>query len=319
MNRIFDPQDPIDLGEGWGEEADAVPARQAAVQAAAKQPRRLRARRPVPAPSGPALSPVPGEPGSPADGLPSALEPNPAPAPQAARRSPFAPLPSASPPVVLVAAFVCSGLVTAAGGMVALNQWNRSQESLQQERNLLLVERLRSLGPSSAAPDTPAAPILAAPLSSAAPAAGLANGANGAGGPNFAASGGLAAAGSVGADLPPPPPQEAWIEQLGDLPRPQGSPPLLRVPVSPKLAAATAEAARPRRANPPGPLPLLVGVVGSPGKPGSAIFQMGGSTATVAVGDSIGSSGWRLRSTDGDSVLIDHDGDVRRITIGSGG
>jgi hypothetical protein len=52
---------------------------------------------------------------------------------------------------------------------------------------------------------------------------------------------------------------------------------------------------------------------------GSAIFQMGGSTSTVSVGETIGNSGWRLRSTDGDSVQIDHDGDVRRIAIGSGG
>jgi hypothetical protein len=46
---------------------------------------------------------------------------------------------------------------------------------------------------------------------------------------------------------------------------------------------------------------------------------MGGSTSTVSVSEPIGSSGWRLRSTDGDSVLIEHDRDVRRIAIGSGG
>jgi hypothetical protein len=62
-----------------------------------------------------------------------------------------------------------------------------------------------------------------------------------------------------------------------------------------------------------------VGVVGAPGKAGSAIFQMGGSTSTVSVSETIGSSGWRLRSTDGDSVLIEHNGNVRRIAIGSGG
>jgi hypothetical protein len=89
------------------------------------------------------------------------------------------------------------------------------------------------------------------------------------------------------------------------------------VPVSPKLAAAAA--APVRRSPPPGPLPLLVGVVGAPGKVGSAIFQMGGSTSTVSVGETIGNSGWRLRSTDGDSVQIEHDGDLRRIAIGSGG
>jgi hypothetical protein len=66
-------------------------------------------------------------------------------------------------------------------------------------------------------------------------------------------------------------------------------------------------------------VPLLVGVVTAQGKGGSAIFQMGGNTSTVGVGEAIGNSGWRLRSTDGESVLIDHDGDVRRIAIGGGG
>jgi hypothetical protein len=46
---------------------------------------------------------------------------------------------------------------------------------------------------------------------------------------------------------------------------------------------------------------------------------MGGNTSTVGTGDSIGNSGWRLRSTDGDSVQIEHEGEIRRITIGSGG
>jgi hypothetical protein len=66
-------------------------------------------------------------------------------------------------------------------------------------------------------------------------------------------------------------------------------------------------------------VPLLVGVVAVPGKPGSAIFQMGGSTTTVAVGEGIGGSGWRLIASDGDSVEIENQGEVRHLSIGSGG
>ncbi len=305
MNRIFDPSEPIDVGE-----VDEAAPEIEVLRQAPKPPRRQRARRPPPqvtAPQGSPLEPVaaPTAPGAP---LPVAPAPTAAgaAAPELGRRQALATLLPHPQPLVLVAAFGCAGLVTAAGGVVALSQWNRSQDSLQQERNLLLVERLRSLGPGIPTPVTPAAPILTAPVGS---------------GPSAldAAPGGLAGGQVAGADLPPPPPQEPWIEQLGDLPQPQRSAPLLRVPVSAGLAAATAPSAPPRRSAPPGPLPLLVGVVGSPGKLGSAIFQMGGSTSTVGVGESIGSSGWRLRSTDGDSVLIDHDGDVRRITIGSGG
>jgi hypothetical protein len=208
---------------------------------------------------------------------------------------------------MLIGAFAAAGLVSASSGVLALSQWNRFQDSLRQERSLLLVERLRNFGPATQAPATPPAPALAPPTGLTAQA----------GAPQTAMQ---AQAYSQGArptdnDLPPPPPQEAWIEQLGELP--QRSAPILRVPVSPKLAAAAA--APVRRSPPPGPLPLLVGVVGAPGKVGSAIFQMGGSTSTVSVGETIGNSGWRLRSTDGDSVMIEHDGDLRRIAIGSGG
>jgi hypothetical protein len=209
---------------------------------------------------------------------------------------------------MLIGAFAAAGLVSASSGVLALSQWNRFQESLQQERSLLLVERLRNFGPAAQA--TPPAPALAPPSDmtpmASSPQADLK--------PLTQAY--SQAAASAENDLPPPPPQEPWIEQLGDLPRPQRSAPILRVPVSPKLAAAAAPT---RPSQPPGPLPLLVGVVGAPGKAGSAIFQMGGSTSTVSVSEPIGSSGWRLRSTDGDSVLIEHNGDVRRIAIGSGG
>ena len=66
-------------------------------------------------------------------------------------------------------------------------------------------------------------------------------------------------------------------------------------------------------------MPMLVGVVAAQGRGGSAIFQMGGATTTVSVGEMIGSSGWRLRANESDGVLIEHNGDVRRISIAGGG
>lgn len=113
------------------------------------------------------------------------------------------------------------------------------------------------------------------------------------------------------------------MEQLAELPRPGGAAPsVLRVPVSPKLAAAappaTPSAAPSASVAAAGPVPELLGVVAAPGKAGSAIFQTGGNSSNVGVGESIGSSGWRLRSAEGDAVLIERGGEVRRVSLGSG-
>ncbi len=310
MNRIFDPVDTIDLptdADRSALDALALPALEevanpgAAAAPATRAPRWQRARRPQ---ASPQIDPF----RSTAVSSPAPLDPAvSAPVPQRGLQATLATLTAHQQPLILIGAFAAAGLVSASSGVLALSQWNRFQDSLRQERSLLLVERLRNFGPAAQAPATPPAPALAPPTGLTAQA----------GAPQTAMQ---AQAYSQGArpadnDLPPPPPQEAWIEQLGELP--QRSAPILRVPVSPKLAAAAA--APVRRSPPPGPLPLLVGVVGAPGKVGSAIFQMGGSTSTVSVGETIGNSGWRLRSTDGDSVQIEHDGDLRRIAIGSGG
>ena len=308
MNRIFDPDEAIDLnlqepGETPGAlAADSLPFDQATAHPTAEAvPRRQRARRP-----------------SPLSATPPAEADQPQTTPMAAAQLPGRsakggtgwPIPPQ--PMLLLGGFAGAALITAGSGILALTQWNRFQDSLQQERNLLLVERLRSFGPAAqATPATPPAPTLEPPI--AAPA-------NATGQVQAAAAPFAAAATADDAGLPPPPPNEPWIEQLGELPQPQRSAPLLRVPVGPRLATATAAPPPPvRRRSPAGPLPLLVGVVAAPGKGGSAIFQMGGNTTTVGTGDSIGNSGWRLRSTDGDRVQIEHEGEIRRITIGSGG
>lgn len=306
LNRVFEPATAIDL-----EPLDGDPVAPSSSQVAA----------PVPAPLADTGSAAPAStaPASSADGegrRRRARRPG-FPGPAAASRSApvpdtgSAPLPAGrgawAQPLLLVAVFAGAGLVTAISGVLDLSQWNRYQEALQQERNLLLVERLRSFGPAAqpAPVVTPPAPNLAPP-STAATTAGSASG-----GPGDEAA------------LPPPPPAEAWIEELATLPQSVQRPAtLLRVPVS----AALGSAAVPSQAPPPprrraasGPVPLLVGVVAVPGKPGSAIFQMGGSTTTVSVGESIGASGWRLIASDGDSVQIENQGEVRQLSIGSGG
>jgi len=310
MNRIFDPVDTIDLptdADRSDIDALAAPASEVASSPApapaAKAPRWQRARRPQASPQSNPFRPAAA---NPAPGDKAAINPT----PQLGLQATLTTLKAHQQPLMLIGAFAGAGLVSATSGVLALSQWNRFQESLQQERSLLLVERLRNFGPAAQAPATPPAPALAPPTGMTAPGSA----------PQTAAQAQPYSQGARPAenDLPPPPPQEAWIEQLGALPQPQRSAPILRVPVSPKLVAAAAPAPV-RRSPAAGPLPLLVGVVGAPGKVGSAIFQMGGSTSTVSVGETIGNSGWRLRSTDGDSVLIDHDGDVRRIAIGSGG
>ncbi|MCP9796900.1 hypothetical protein [Cyanobium sp. Lug-B] len=190
-------------------------------------------------------------------------------------------------------------MVSVASSVLYLTHSSRMQQALSQERSLLLVERLRSLGPANPSP------------------LGAGVGANLAGGPSVL---------PLASDQLPPPPEEPWIEQLSQLPQPEGSrAPVLRVPVSPKLAAAAPPAtggdggyAQRSAAPAPGPVPELVGVVGSAGRPASAIFQMGGSSTSVSVGEAIGSSGWRLRSADGDTAMIERGGEVRRISISNG-
>jgi hypothetical protein len=196
------------------------------------------------------------------------------------------------------------GLVSTIAALLFVQQWTQLQRSLSQERNLLMVERLRSLGPANPEPlptqvqllSTPAPPSLEAiprgqPL--VAPGAQVAE--------------------SV---APPPPPEEPWMQQLSELPlAAPATAPLLKVPLSPKLARAipaTSSAS-------PGPIPQLVGLVAAPGKPGSAIFQIGATSTSVNVGETIGGTGWRLRSTDAESALVDREGVARRLAIVGGG
>ena len=167
---------------------------------------------------------------------------------------------------------------------------------------MLLIERLRTMGPGT----TPAQANEPAQAASAV----------GAGGDG---------------ELPPPPPGEPWMEELATLPASSApAADVLKVPVNGRITspapAATGSASTPGGSASSGGgnnggggnAPQLVGVVQVPGQSGSAIFQLGGSSTSAAVGESIGSSGWRLRSASGDSAVIEKGGEQRRISISSG-
>ena len=216
------------------------------------------------------------------------------------------PLPShrAKPGLLLA---VTSGAVVVATGaaLVVLGLWNQSQQAIQQERNMLLIERLRNMGPSSGAATSQAtADATAEGDQSSATAAGAAQ----------------------GGDLPPPPPGEPWVEELAALPA-TGAPlaGVLRVPVNGRITSPAPEASGNSHSNSGNrsgatgsSAPQLVGVVQVAGQSGSAIFQIGGSSTSAAVGESIGASGWRLRSAGGDSAVIEKGGEQLRVSISSG-
>jgi len=187
-------------------------------------------------------------------------------------------------PSLLLAGTSFSLMVLAAMTLLIFGAWNHSQQAIRQERNLLLMERLRSMRPSSPAanPDQN-------------PAAAMAN------------------ATAQGGDLPPPPPGEPWMKELASLPASSApSADVLRVPLNNRIDSPAPAASA--IAN----TPQLVGVVQVPGQSGSAIFQIGGSSTSAAVGENIGSSGWRLRSASGDTAVIEKSGEQRRISISSG-
>ena len=200
-------------------------------------------------------------------------------------------------------------LVTLTTGfaLLGLTLWQQGQQAIRQERSMLLVERLRALGPAFAPP----APQLAASAGAVSPSAQVL--------PEAPGTAGM-----------PPPPVESWMEELASLP-PSSAPPaqVLQVPMSQRVSSPAPPASpqragtsRPASPAPPqradGSVPQLVGVVQVPGLPASAIFQLNGSSTSAASGEAIGNSGWRLLSASGDTAVIERQGLQKRVSISSG-
>lgn len=215
-------------------------------------------------------------------------------------------------PRPLLALLAALSVVGVGSTVVVWRGWTQASLALKQERTLQLLERLRSLGPVGQAEPGATAAATAQPA-------------------------GLAVDGSADG-LPPPPPEEAWVQELAPLDsasRASSAKPL-RVPVSGTIARGAPPApAIPApgssigsgpsggsgagsSAEAEGGAPELVGVVQVPGQSGSAIFQMGGSSTSASVGEAIGSTGWRLSSASGNSVVIERNGQQQRVSISGG-
>ena len=224
----------------------------------------------------------------------------------------------ASQPQLKLLALGSLAVLTGTASLVCWHGWNQASLDLRQERTLWLLERLKGLGTADAAGSQASRP--SQPSSTGAPTD-----------PKGNTSASTPEAGSTAGTVPPPPPDEPWIQQLAQLPGAllPGSrqPEVLKVPVSgPLNRPAPAASGNPAPAgtfNRPAPVaqgnsPELVGVVQVAGRPGSAIFQVGSSSTNALVGQPIGSSGWRLVATATDAAVIERGGVQRRIAISSG-
>ena len=120
---------------------------------------------------------------------------------------------------------------------------------------------------------------------------------------------------------PPAPPTEEWIQELAKLP-PSVNPSqeLLKAPLngtlktSPAQNSALASSLKTPDFN-RSPMPQLVGIIQGSGSSGSAIFQWEGSSASARSGDAIGTSGWRLQTTNGDNAIIERGGKRQRLSL----
>lgn len=278
MNRVFAPEPSIELE--IVETEPATPIATEATSAAAATTLPTRSAQP-PARPHPARKPA-----SPQRPSRAATRPSqPGGAIQADRR-------------LLIGGFGLMALLLTGSTLMGLGMWNQQQQALQQERNMLLIERLRNLTPSGGTSVTADAKA-----------------------PGATASG-------EGPELPPPPPDEPWMQELATLPSSSAPPArVLQVPMSSRVSAPAPAAQG--RATPPSPpppvssggggnMPQLVGVIQVPGGNSSAIFQVGGSSASASVGETIGSSGWRLRSAGGDTAVIERGGEQAQVNISSG-
>lgn len=120
---------------------------------------------------------------------------------------------------------------------------------------------------------------------------------------------------------PPSPPNEEWFEELAKLPQStNNSSELLKVPLNRApastlpISTATTTVLKQSKTGETS-LPKLLGVIQGAGTSGSAIFQWGGSSTSVNSGETIGTSNWRLRRINGNSVIIERSGQQQQLSI----
>ena len=180
------------------------------------------------------------------------------------------------PQVCLVALGVIGVL---GSGALALH-WNLTQQTLERERNLALIERLRGNRPGGTATAAGTQPPATTP-----------------------------AAGASGTIPPDDPPEIAMAPittttELDPITVPLPTTPVQILPADSPISAA------------PSPQPMLVGVVHSDNGGGSAIFQLGDLSLSAFPGDLIGNSGWTLRSVGDQGAVIERDGASQTLSVG---
>jgi hypothetical protein len=123
--------------------------------------------------------------------------------------------------------------------------------------------------------------------------------------------------------IPPTPPSEEWIQELAKLPGSDGrNIDLLKVPLPGAVKPLRAPGVNNTISRPTessvNSLPLLLGVIQGVGKSGAEIIKWEGDSTSVNSGETIGTSGWRLRETNSESAIIERGGQQKRISINSG-
>ena len=156
-----------------------------------------------------------------------------------------------------------------------IGSWQNSQAQLEQQRNLLLIERLRSAAPK------PMKPVEPEPEATRQPR------------------------------LRESPPQQATALSLQPLTLPIQQTATLPAPET--GARTTAPRSRPDEGL---ESPQLTGVVQGPGGSSSAIFQLGQSSFSTGIGESIGGSGWTLESISDSGAVIRSGDQQRNLSVG---
>ena len=176
------------------------------------------------------------------------------------------------------------GVVAVLGSAGLTLHWRQSQQALERDRNLALLEQLQRQ-PSPATDAT----TVASP-------------------PN---DGELSEGSSSDAASDPELPQSG----ITITPLPSALPAQLE-PITLPIPAA---AITPPVATEPVPIaaePLLVGVVHSGNGGGSAIFQLGDLSVSSFPGEPIGNSGWTLRSVSANGAVMEREGAQRSLSVG---
>ena len=182
--------------------------------------------------------------------------------------------------IVVLSSLAVAGAVSS-GWLI--NNLQQSRSLLDQERSVMLIERLRSQNAANQPlPSTQPTPTQPTPTQQTAPQPSAAN----------------------GTPIPPPPPEPQWMQSLEPLPLP------IRQLPHPEASIATAPAAVTT------PIPDLTGVVQGPAGSSSAIFQIGPNSMSAGIGDAIGSSGWTLESVSETGAVISQNGQKRNLTVG---